>query len=189
MFAILLFVIVASFFPQALAQEIDHTQDTILGYSPILIALGITISGVTLRIFQGLVKRRQMGDGSGNVDPLQIVSSFVISFFASLPIVGTALHNIPYQISDLNLFVMLVGMVATVMGIDAGVKAGMQQMKKKTPVPAAVVVSPSPSPRRTSESEAYRTAPVPVPVPAVDGTDGSDIDDVPPPIPIHRSDQ
>ena len=118
-----------SFLPvDALAQEIDHTQNDILGFSPILIALAITVAGVTLRIFQGLVKRRQTGDGS--IDPLQIVSSFVISFFASLPIVATGLHNIPYQISDLNLFVMLVGMIATVMGIDAGVKAGIRQIKK-----------------------------------------------------------
>ena len=132
-------ILASSFVPTALAQaptDIDHTQDKILGFSPILIALGITIIGVSLRIFQGIVKRRQLGDGSGNVDPVQILSSFVISFFASLPIVGTGLHNIPHGITELNLFVMLVGMIATVMGIDAGVKAGINQARKsKSPIP------------------------------------------------------
>ena len=151
-------VLAVGFIPTALAQsasDIDHTQDMILGFSPILIALAITVTGVLLRIFQGLVKRRQAADGSAKIDPMQITSSFIISFFASLPIVGTALHNIPYDISDLNLFVMLVGMIATVMGIDAGVKAGIQKMQKPvaaaaapaTITPASSVPPPEPDER------------------------------------------
>ena len=106
----------------------EFSKDLILGFSPIIIAVGITILGLAFRIGIG-ISRRDKPINAGH-----IFTSLVIGFFASLPIVATSLSNIPSDIDDLPLFVMLVGMIGTIMGIDAGVKsAGKKIMAMKKP--------------------------------------------------------
>ena len=111
-------------------QEIDHTQNSILGYHPITVAVVITVLGVSIRIFMGVMKRRVPGQKT-KIDPMQITGSFIIGAFASLPIVGNAISHIPYDMADLNLFMLLAGTVGTVYGIDSGLKAGRQRLADK----------------------------------------------------------
>ena len=102
----------------------SHIETKILGLNPIAMAVGITIIGLSLRIGLGLAKNKKP------IDPAQIFQSLIIGFFGSLPIVATGLHNIPTDISDLSLFVMLMSMLATVIGIDAGIKGARNAIQE-----------------------------------------------------------
>jgi len=135
----LLFAILLSLPLSVAYAQSEFTQESILGFDPIHLALGITGAGLALRIGMAIARKERKFEVN------QVFVSLVLGFFASLPIVATSLHNIPHEISDLNLFVMLVGMIATVMGIDAGVKSAAKKIGTKTttpPVPPTVVSEP-----------------------------------------------
>ena len=100
----------------------EYTHNLILGINPIIAALAIVIIGLTLRLGLGIARKEK----KFNVG--HVFVSFTIGFFASMPIVATAMHNLPLDITDLELFTMLIGMVGTVVGIDAGVKSAAKKI-------------------------------------------------------------
>lgn len=100
------------------------SQDLILGFNPIHVAIGITTLGLALRIGLGISSKKTPFSWG------HIFTTLVIGFFASLPIVATALHNIPEGIDDLSLFVMVVGMLGTTVGIDASVKSAAKRIMR-----------------------------------------------------------
>lgn len=101
------------------------SHDKILGIEPIPLAVGITIIGLFLRITMGMAKNKTPFDSRA------VYQSSIMSFFGSIPIVATGLYHIPTDTNDLGLFVLLVGLLASVIGVDAGVKGVQSKIKER----------------------------------------------------------
>ena len=104
----------------------SHTIDTIFGYSPVIAALLITVIGIGLRTFIGIAGKRK-----SEFNPMLLMTSFIIGFFASLQLVIASLQHIPIGIDELGMLGIISGEVATVMGIDAVVKSGGKRVAAK----------------------------------------------------------
>ena len=91
-----------------------HTRTDIWGLSPVLVAVGITVTGVMFRVVLGMLNKRRR-----DFEPRVLVQSFILGWFASIGLVVGSVQHIPLDAPDLVIFQLLVGETATVMGIDA----------------------------------------------------------------------
>lgn len=96
----------------------------IFGLDPILAAILITITGVSLSVILGWLK----SDKSFNVK--QVVSSAIIAFIVSAQLVIAQISIIPEGTETLALGALLIGMIAVVSGIDSLAKSGMSAALK-----------------------------------------------------------
>ena len=97
----------------------------IFGLDPIIVIVAITVTGVILQNVFGWLK-----NGPESFDPRQAAASAMIAVFTGIAFVGTAISNLPENVPDVELFLILAGLAATVAGFDIlaknGVKAAMQ---------------------------------------------------------------
>ena len=98
----------------------------ILGLSPVAAALIITLTGITLRTILGM-----SGKSRKEFNPQLLLVSFVIGFFASVQLVITSLQHIPADADELVILSIVTGEIATVMGIDAGVRSAGKRADAK----------------------------------------------------------
>lgn len=96
----------------------------VFGLEPVVVAILITIAGVTLSVLLGWLK------GSGPFDIRQVVASALIAFIVSIQLVIAELTLLPDEIADLALLAILFGLVALVGGIDSLAKSGAQVVAK-----------------------------------------------------------
>lgn len=97
----------------------------IFGLDPILIAILITVAGVTLSVLLGWLK----STSSFNIK--SVVASALIAFVASIQVVIVGLGIIPNGTSNLELGTILFGLLATVAGIDHLAKSAVKAAVKK----------------------------------------------------------
>ena len=97
----------------------------IFGLEPIIIAILITVAGVTLSVLLGWLK----GDKSFNIK--QVVASALIAFMVSMQIVIAQIELLPDVISNLALGAILFGLIAQVAGIDSLAKSAAKAAFKK----------------------------------------------------------
>lgn len=115
--------------PTAVAQQETTSDDQLrkeFGVSPVVIALGITITGILIRTGLGMA-----GKSLKDFNYSLLGVSFVMGFFASIPLVITALQHIPADATELGLLQLIIGQIAVVMGIDVGVKAAGKAVTNK----------------------------------------------------------
>ena len=112
--------------PAAFAHEEGEalpTIDTILGFTPIQAAIGITIIGIGFRTFIGM-----SGKPIRDFNVRILAKSGIVAFFASLTVVITSIQYIPVGIDDLGMLAIITGEIATVMGIDAGIHSASKRL-------------------------------------------------------------
>ena len=106
----------------AFAVDGNDPNHYILGINHIWVALGITVIGIAFRTFIGMAGKSRKEFNFGLVG-----TSFIIGFFASVQLVIASLQHIPADVNDLTLLSIITGEIATVMGIDAGVKSASKR--------------------------------------------------------------
>ena len=88
----------------------------VFGLEPIRATIIVTMIGVGLQVGLGYLK-------SGNVfDGRQLMTSAIIALVVSFTVVATAIQSIPEGADDMTVFLILVGVVAAIAGIDQIVK-------------------------------------------------------------------
>ena len=126
---LLLFVAVLScvIIPTTAYAQTDIISDTkILGLHPIVAALGITLLGIGLRTVIGIA-----GKPRSEFNAPLLMTSLIIGFFATIQLVIVSLQHIPEDANDLIILSIITGEIATVMGIDAGVKSAGKRAQAK----------------------------------------------------------
>ena len=94
------------------------------GLEPIIMAILITVAGVTLSVLLGWLK----SDKSFNLK--QVVASALIAFIVSMQIVIAQLELLPNDISNLAIGAILFGLIAQVAGIDSLTKSAVKAAVK-----------------------------------------------------------
>jgi len=88
----------------------------VFGLEPIQATIIVTMIGVGLQVGLGYLK-------SGNAfDGRQLLTSAIIAIVVSFTIVGAAVQSIPEGADDMTVFLILIGVVAAIAGIDQLVK-------------------------------------------------------------------
>ena len=88
----------------------------VFGLEPIQATIIVTIIGVGLQVGLGYLK-------SGNAfDGRQLLTSAIIALVVSFTVVGAAVQSIPEGADDMTVFLILIGVVAAIAGIDQLVK-------------------------------------------------------------------
>lgn len=123
---ILLFVAVVSCVIVPASVYAQETRDTILGINVVWAALAITAIGIGLRTFIGFA-----GKPAKEFNPQLLLTSIIIGFFASIQLVIASIQHIPEDAGQLVYLSVITGEIATVMGIDAGVKGAGKRAQDK----------------------------------------------------------
>lgn len=108
------------------AYAAGNADPYVLGLHPIIAALGITTAGIMLRTLIGYA-----GKPKSEFNPGLLATSFVLGFFASIQLVIVSLQHIPADAGDLAILSIIMGEIATVMGIDAGIKSAGKRAQDK----------------------------------------------------------
>jgi len=88
----------------------------VFGLEPIQATIIVTIIGVGLQVGLGYLK-------SGNAfDGRQLLTSAIIALVVSFTVVGDAVQSVPEGADDMTVFLILIGVVAAIAGIDQLVK-------------------------------------------------------------------
>ncbi|MDH3780127.1 MAG: hypothetical protein OES15_04635 [Nitrosopumilus sp.] len=88
----------------------------VFGLEPIQATIIVTIIGVGLQVGLGYLK-------SGNpFDGRQLLTSAIIALMVSFTVVGAAVQSVPEGADDMTVFLILIGVVAVIAGIDQLVK-------------------------------------------------------------------
>jgi hypothetical protein len=88
----------------------------VFGLDPIQATIIVTIIGVGLQVGLGYLK-------SGNAfDGRQLLTSAIIALVVSFTVVGAAIQSVPEGADDMTVFLILIGVVAAIAGIDQLVK-------------------------------------------------------------------
>ena len=90
----------------------------VFGLEPIQATIVITIIGVLLQVGLGFAQSQNPFDGR------RLLTSAIIALVASFTIVATAIQAIPDDTDDLSKFIIVVGIIASIAGIDQLVKNG-----------------------------------------------------------------
>ena len=165
--AVLLVAIPIAAHGQFLESEILLAEQSIFGLSPVLAALTITFIGIGLRVYIGT-----SGKPRSAFNAQALATSFIIGFFASVQLVIVALNNLDPNIDELQLLGIVIGQIAAVMGVDAGVK-GMQKratdkVLRRQPTARSDTQNPKASPPTDDQSHGH---PEPSTKPASDHQD------------------
>ena len=100
----------------SLKSPFSHFVMDVFGLKPIQVTIIVTIIGVGLQVGLGYLK-------SGNAfDGRQLLTSAIIAIVISFTIVGAAVQSIPEGADDMTVFLILIGVVAAIAGIDQLVK-------------------------------------------------------------------
>jgi len=88
----------------------------VFGLEPIQATVIVTMIGVGLQVGLGYLK-------SGNTfDGRQLLTSAIIALVLSFTVVGTAVQSISEGADEMTVFLILIGVVASIAGIDQLVK-------------------------------------------------------------------
>jgi uncharacterized membrane protein len=90
----------------------------VFGLEPIQATIVITVIGVLLQVGLGALQ------STNPFDPRKLATSAIIAVVASFTIVATAIQAIPEGADDVTVFLILIGVVASIAGIDSLVKNG-----------------------------------------------------------------
>ena len=96
----------------------------ILGFNPIIVAVFATVIGVAGKIILGWANSKE---------PFQIkktVSTMISGVITGLSVVMASLSNISDTASDQTIFLIILGSVSSVMGIDYALRTGTKLSKK-----------------------------------------------------------
>jgi len=103
----------------------------IFGLDPIGVIVIITVTGVLLQNIFGFLK-----NGIESFDLRQAAASAMIAVFTGIAFVGNTVNNLAEGIGDVELFMILAALVATVAGFDIlaknGFKAALSGITKAT---------------------------------------------------------
>ena len=88
----------------------------VFGLDPIQATKLVTVIGVVLQIGLGF------GQSGNPFDARKLLTSAIIAVILSLTVVATVVQSIPEGADDLTVFIILIGVVASIAGIDTIVK-------------------------------------------------------------------
>jgi len=88
----------------------------VFGLEPIQATIIVTMIGVGLQVRLGYLK-------SGNAfDGRQLLTSAIIALVVSFTVIGAAVQSVPERANDMTVFLILIGVVEAIAGIDQFVK-------------------------------------------------------------------
>ena len=88
----------------------------VFGLEPIQATIIVTVIGVILQVGLGYKKSDNPFDAG------KLLTSAIIAVIMSITVVATAIQAIPEDFGDLQTFIVLVGIIASIAGIDQLVK-------------------------------------------------------------------
>jgi len=101
----------------------------VLGLTGIQATFIILVIGIATSVVLGWLK------GKEPFNPRQVAASVILAFFISFPIVGAAVDVLPDGIEELAAYLIFVGLIAQVAGVDSigksAVKAALKAHAKK----------------------------------------------------------
>lgn len=112
----------------------EEDSKTMFGTSLVVVALAITIIGIALRTIIGM-----SGKPRSEFNPQLLLVSIIVGFFASIQLVIVTLQQIPADANELLLLSIVTSAIATVMGIDAGVKSAAKRVQAKINKPQVLL--------------------------------------------------
>ena len=98
----------------------------ILGLDPLLVAVGISVIGVALRTWWGMI-----GKPRDELKPELIIQSLIIGLLVTTPIVGTAVSALPDDLDRMVQLIFIVTQIGAAIGLDKGAKAVITKTKEK----------------------------------------------------------
>ncbi len=100
------------------AYAADGIITKIVSDQTVVLAIGITIVGITLKAITAILKH-----GVKEYDYRMTIVSFIMGFLVSLQMVTTSMEHLPIDAPATVYLTIIVGEISTVMGIDSGAKA------------------------------------------------------------------
>ena len=97
----------------------------VLGLDPVLVTVAICIIGVSYRILTGMA-----GKSWSEFNPTMAMTTFMLGIVTSIGLVAPVIDALPDNLSSTLQMAAIVGQVALVMGIDAGVRKGQKVAQK-----------------------------------------------------------
>jgi len=88
----------------------------VFGLDPIQATILVTVIGVALQVGLGF------GQSGNPFDARKLLTSAIIAVILSFTVVATVVQSIPEGADDLTVFIILIGVVASIAGIDTIVK-------------------------------------------------------------------
>ena len=139
--------------PSALAHDgpdpepvIQHTLDTVLGFTPIEMVIIITAVGIGGRTLMSVGKKLKTFSFT------IMVQSIFVGALSAFALVSAAVENLPIGISDLALFEILIGQIVIVAGVDKGIR---DVQKAMTPAIQNRVPVYAPAPTHTHNTNPH----------------------------------
>ncbi len=103
----------------------------LFGLDPVLVTISICVIGVSYRIITGMIGKKKT-----EFNPALMMSTFTLGIITSIGLVGPVIAAIPDDADSMIQLSVLVGQIATIMGVDAaarkGYKVAQNNIEKKT---------------------------------------------------------
>jgi len=97
----------------------------VLGLDPVLVTIAICVIGVSYRILTGMA-----GKSWSEFNPTMAMTTFMLGIVTSIGLVAPVIDALPDNLSSTLQMAAIVGQIALVMGIDAGVRKGQKVAQK-----------------------------------------------------------
>ena len=98
----------------------------LFGLDPVIITIGICVIGVAYRIITGMIGKKKT-----EFSTALMMSTFTLGIITSIGLVGPVIAAIPDGSDSMIQLSVVVGQIATVMGVDAAARKGYKAAQKK----------------------------------------------------------
>lgn len=99
----------------------------LFGLDPVIVTIAICIIGVSYRIITGMIGRKK-----SEFSTALMMSTFTLGIITSIGLVGPVIAAIPDTADSMIQLSVVVGQIATVMGVDAAARKGYKMAQKKS---------------------------------------------------------
>lgn len=99
----------------------------LFGLDPVIVTIAICVIGVSYRIITGMIGKKK-----SEFSTSLMMSTFMLGIITSIGLVAPVIDAIPDGAGSLVQLSVIVGQIATVMGVDAAARKGYK-MTQKTP--------------------------------------------------------
>ncbi len=97
----------------------------LFGLDPVIITITICIVGVSYRIITGMIGKKK-----SEFSTSLMMSTFMLGIITSIGLVAPVIDAIPDSAGSLVQLSVVVGQIATVMGVDAAARKGYKMSQK-----------------------------------------------------------
>lgn len=100
----------------------------LFGLDPVIVTIAICVIGIGYRITTGMIGKKK-----SEFSVSLMMSTFTLGIITSIGLVAPVIDAIPNGSGSLIQLSVVVGQIATVMGVDAAARKGYKMTQKNTP--------------------------------------------------------